>query len=176
MMSLAWCGLMALSTAAPSADRRSVNNNVNDEFESIDGFPNPSDQQLADIEQQAHGTLSNSTPPASVSSDTILSLQVIAGQEQFESAFFEQLLTNVTNSEPGFEIDDANERKVAINALTAIVAVSAEYPCIPIYIYPRVPRYFKVEDNEEILTHFNSKNNFTPLTPSLLSSTSTRPP
>lgn len=118
---LALCGLVALSTAAPT-QRRSVNNNLSDEFEDIDSFPSPNAQQLLSIEQQAHGTLSNGTPPASVSPDTILSLQVIAAQEQFEAAFFEQLLTNVTNCESGFEIDDEDARDLAINALTAIVA------------------------------------------------------
>lgn len=120
---LAVCGLTALSTAAP-IERRSNNNNLVDEFENIDSFPTPSAQQLLDTEQRAHGTLSNSTPPASVDPDTILSLQIIAGEEQFEAAFFQQLLTNVTNEETGFEFDHKEERELAIDALTAIVAVS----------------------------------------------------
>lgn len=112
-----------LATAAP-LERRSYNNNVSDEFQDIDNFPNPNTQQLLNTEQRAHGTLSNSTPPARVDPDTILSLQVIAAQEQFEAAYFQQLLTNVTNNVTGFVIKDVEDRKIKINALTAIVAVS----------------------------------------------------
>lgn len=124
MITLALCSLAAFSTAAP-VERRSNNNNVSDEFQSIDGFPAPNDQQILSIEQRAHGTLSNSTPPASVDPDTIISLQVIAAQEQFEVAFFQQLLTNITNNEAGFLIRNSNARTLGLNALTAIVAVSA---------------------------------------------------
>jgi hypothetical protein len=120
---LTLCGLTALSTAAPAA-RRSTNNNVNDEFENIDNFPNPNAQQLLSTDQRAHGTLTNSTPPASVSSDTVISLQLIAAQEQFEAAFFNQLLANVTNAEPGFQFNNTDAQTLAIDSLTAIVAVS----------------------------------------------------
>jgi hypothetical protein len=115
---------LAASSAASPLGRRSFNNNVVDEFENIDDFPNPSPQQLLGTEQRAHGTLSNSTPPASVNPDTITSLQVIAAQEQFEAAFFQQLLANVTNDATGFCIDDAESKEFTIRALTAIVAVS----------------------------------------------------
>lgn len=122
-ITLALCSLAALSAAAP-VERRSNNNNVNDEFQSIDGFPAPNNQQILNIEQRAHGTLSNGTPPASVDPDTIISLQVIAAEEQFEAAFFQQLLTNITNNEPGFVIKNSNARTLGLNALSAIVAVS----------------------------------------------------
>lgn len=118
---------LAASAAATPLGRRSSNNNVSDELENIDGFPNPSAQQLLNTEQRAHGTLSNSTPPASVNPDTITSLQVIAGQEQFEAAFFQQLLTNVTNNVTGFCIDDADSREFTVRALTAIVAVCISF-------------------------------------------------
>jgi hypothetical protein len=124
IITLALCSLAALSTAAP-VERRSNNNNVSDEFQGIDSFPTSNDQQILDIEQRAHGSLSNSTPPAAVDPDTIISLQVIAAQEQFEVAFFQQLLTNITNNEPGFMIRNSNARTLGLNALTAIVAVSS---------------------------------------------------
>ncbi|KAH8688839.1 putative sexual development protein [Talaromyces proteolyticus] len=101
---------------------RSNNNNVLDEFQNIDSFPSPNQQQLENTEQRAHGTLSNSTPPAKVDPDTIISLQLIAAQEQFEAAFFQQLLSNVSNAEPGYVIENANAAELAISALTAIVA------------------------------------------------------
>ena len=114
-------GLSSLATAIPI--RRSVNNNVVDEFKNIDGFPNPSKQQVLKIYEQAHGTLSNSTPPSTVDPDTILSLQVIVAEEEFEAAFYQQLLTNVTMEVPGFHIENLEAREVVVKALTAIVAV-----------------------------------------------------
>jgi hypothetical protein len=161
LITLALCSLAALSAAAP-VERRSNNNNVVDEFQSIDGFPTPNNQQVLDIEQRAHGTLSNSTPPASVDPDTIISLQVIAAQEQFEVAFFQQLLTNITNNEPGFVIQNANARTLGLNALTAIVAVSATNQSY-IRKTPFTNRLY-------------SKRNYTPSTPSPPSNTSTKPP
>lgn len=160
IITLALCSLAALSTAAP-VERRSNNNNVGDEFQSIDGFPTPNNQQVLDIEQRAHGTLSNSTPPASVDPDTIISLQVIAAQEQFEVAFFQQLLTNITNNEPGFVIQNANARTLGLSALTAIVAVSA------------TSSYIRKAPYTNLLY---SKRNYTPSTPSPPSNTSTKPP
>ena len=123
IIDIALCSLVALSTAAP-IEQRSNNNNVSDEFQSIDSFPAPNDQQVLNIEQRAHGTLSNSTPPASVDPDTIISLQVIAAQEQFEAAFFQQLLANITNKQPGFVIRNKNAFDLGVSALTAIVAVN----------------------------------------------------
>lgn len=119
---------LAASAAASPLVRRSYNNNLTDEFEDTDDFPNPSAKQLLGTEKNAHGTLSNSTPPASVNQDTIRSLQVIAHQEQFEAAFFKQLLSNVTNDVTGFYIDDGPSKESTVKALTAIVAV-----CIRLY-------------------------------------------
>lgn len=115
------CNLTALAVAGPIKPR-SINNNVVDEFESIDIFQAPVARELLSIEQRAHGTLSSSTLPASLDPDTIISLQVIVAQEQFEAAFFQQL-ANITNDEPGYVIDNGNARKLAIDSLIAIVAV-----------------------------------------------------
>jgi hypothetical protein len=122
-------GLTALATASPV--RRSSNNNAVDEFKNVDGFPAPDAQQLLNIEQRAHGTLSNGSVPANISEDTILSLQVIAAEEQFEAAFFQELLTNVTSGVTGFYIENWEARELAINSLTAIVAVC--YCTLPLH-------------------------------------------
>jgi hypothetical protein len=117
---LALLGLTALAAASPL--RRSTNNNLVDEFKNVDGFPTPSAQQLLNINQQAHGTLSNGSPPPTISNDTIISLQVIAGQEFFESAYFQQLLTNVTNGVDGFYIENWEARELTVSTLEAVVA------------------------------------------------------
>ena len=93
-------------------------------FPLSNGFPNianPS-SQLTAIEDQAHGTLPNGPPPPSITSDTETSLELIAFNEIFEVAFFTELLSNITNNVPGYEIADSNERNSVITAITAVQA------------------------------------------------------
>lgn len=124
---MALSGLTTLSAAVP-LQARSFDNNVVNEFKSIDNFPTPSAQEILNIEQRAHGTLSNSSAPATIDPDTVISLQVIAAQEQMEAGFFQQLLTNVTEQGPGFGFRIGAAQQFAIEALTAIVAVSSILP------------------------------------------------
>jgi hypothetical protein len=70
---------------------------------SDDGFPNPSDQQLLSIEQEAGGLLSNAPPPPKLSEDGIANFQLIAFNEQFEVAFFSSLIDNITNNVDGYQ-------------------------------------------------------------------------
>lgn len=90
--------------------------------DSDDGFPNPSPEQIKAIEAIAGGTLSNETPPPSISADTATTLEVIAFNEFFEKAFFSTFLRNVTDNVSGFEISDKDERDFIIKSLTKIVA------------------------------------------------------
>lgn len=87
-------------------------------------FPTPIPSQVPDIEAQAHGSLPNGAPPATVNADTITSLQAIASQEAFEVAYFHSLLENVTNSAPGdgYHFNEPKERSYVIASLTAIQA------------------------------------------------------
>lgn len=108
-------GLSCLSTIASAAPFT---------FPLSNGFPkvaNPS-SQLTAIEQQAHGTLPNGSPPPSITADTETSLELIAFNELFEVAFFTELLSNVTNNVTGFQFANGNSRNVVITALTAIQA------------------------------------------------------
>ena len=88
------------------------------------GFPNitnPS-SQLTAIEEQAHGTLPNGPPPASVTADTLTSLELIAFNELFEVAFFTDLIYNITNNVPGYEIGGKGVQQFVLNALIAVQA------------------------------------------------------
>jgi Ferritin-like domain len=108
-------GLSCLSTIASAAPFT---------FPLSNGFPkvaNPS-SQLTAIEQQAHGTLPNGSPPPNITADTETSLELIAFNELFEVAFFTELLSNVTNNVTGFQFNDSNARNVVISALTAVQA------------------------------------------------------
>ena len=49
-------------------------------------------------------------------------MQLIEFNENFEVAFFSSLLHNITASFSGFEIKDANQKTVVIEAITAVLA------------------------------------------------------
>ncbi|KAF7155494.1 hypothetical protein CNMCM6106_004640 [Aspergillus hiratsukae] len=93
-----------------------------------DNLPFPSPSQIRDIERRAHGTLPNTPPPNNISRQGIVNLQWIAFNENFEVAYFNSLLHNVTNNVTGYEIpdeeddEDAEDRDLVIRSLTAILA------------------------------------------------------
>ncbi|PIG88581.1 sexual development protein (LsdA) [Aspergillus arachidicola] len=61
-----------------------------------DGMPNPSEEQLKKIQLRAHGTLPNTPLPSKISKEGITNLQLIAFNELFEVAFYNELLLNIT--------------------------------------------------------------------------------
>ncbi|EAW12899.1 putative sexual development protein (LsdA) [Aspergillus clavatus NRRL 1] len=87
-----------------------------------DGMPNPTPGQIRDIELRAHGTLPNTPLPNNISQEGIVNLQLIAFNELFEVAFFNDLLLNVTNNVPGFQIPQGARRDMVNRSLTAILA------------------------------------------------------
>lgn len=89
-----------------------------------DGFPNPNKTELQQIELRAFGTLPNGPPPANISRDGILNLQLIAFNELFEVAFFDSLIHNITTNVSGFEVKNAKSRELLLKALEAAKAVS----------------------------------------------------
>ncbi|KAL2392330.1 hypothetical protein ABEF95_004767 [Exophiala dermatitidis] len=89
------------------------------------GFPNISagSAELNAIEDQAHGLLPNGPPPpAPPAADDLTSLRLIAFNELFEVAFFTELLANITNNVPGYEVQDPSQKQALINEITAVVA------------------------------------------------------
>lgn len=115
-------GTWSSSSSSASAGSNSGDNPF--KFPLSNGFPNiqnPSDA-LTQIEDQAHGTLPNGPPPPSINPDDLLSQRLIAFNELWEVAFFTELLANVTNNVPGYQFQDQNQRKVIIDALTAVQA------------------------------------------------------
>ncbi|PVH77687.1 hypothetical protein DL98DRAFT_517267 [Cadophora sp. DSE1049] len=85
-------------------------------------FPNPSQQQTLDIQNQAHGGLPNGAPPAAINPDTLTSLRLIAFNELFEVAFFSSLLNNITTNASGYKFESDSSRNAALAAVTAILA------------------------------------------------------
>ncbi|KAI1163802.1 sexual development protein [Nemania serpens] len=74
-----------------------------------DGFPGPNAQQLLSIEEQAGGLLSNAPPPPTLSQAGIANFQLIAFNENFEVAFFDSIIKNITNHVPGFEFKSSSQ-------------------------------------------------------------------
>ncbi|KZT55815.1 hypothetical protein CALCODRAFT_409118, partial [Calocera cornea HHB12733] len=92
-------------------------------FPFADGFPTPSPEQLQEIFIEAHGTLSNATPPANVSAQGLVNLRLIDFAERIESVFFANFLFNVTNYVPGFEVPSWVDYDYFVNFLNVTVHV-----------------------------------------------------
>jgi len=84
------------------------------------GFPNPSSDAVLQIQLDADGTLPNGPPPASISPDGLTSLKLIALNELFEVAFFNELVYNVSNKVHGYDLGYGHE--YVMDALKAITA------------------------------------------------------
>ncbi|UZJ54075.1 hypothetical protein CBS101457_003395 [Exobasidium rhododendri] len=91
-------------------------------FSLPNGFPNPSASALKQISLEAGGTLPNTALPTTLKADAIQSLQVIATNEIFETAFFSSLLDNVTNSVQGYTDFGSFDKSYVVQSLTAIRA------------------------------------------------------
>lgn len=93
-------------------------------FSLPNGFPNPSPQALMTIQKEAGGTLPNTALPTDLPADAIESLQVIAVNEIFETAYFSSLLDNVTNGVSGYTDFGGLDKSFVIESLQTIRAVS----------------------------------------------------
>ncbi|KAJ5587597.1 uncharacterized protein N7459_003362 [Penicillium hispanicum] len=87
-----------------------------------DGMPNPSPSELKKIEENAHGTLPNGPPPPVISDLGIVNLQLIAFNELFEVAFFNELLVNITKNVEGYRFSNDSDRDLILRSFRAILA------------------------------------------------------
>ncbi|KAL1594309.1 hypothetical protein SLS60_010066 [Paraconiothyrium brasiliense] len=91
-----------------------------------DGFPNPSQDQINDIEDRAHGTLPNAPLPTGLSDDGITNFKLIAFNEIFEVAYFSELVQNITNNVEGYQFgDDKDEVLENLNVILAVEELHA---------------------------------------------------
>ncbi|KAE8345466.1 hypothetical protein BDV24DRAFT_148075 [Aspergillus arachidicola] len=105
-----------------------------------DGMPNPSEEQLKKIQLRAHGTLPNTPLPSKISKEGITNLQLIAFNELFEVAFYNELLLNITKKKRDFII----ESLVAILAQEELHALTANQGL----------EHFKIEPIQPCRYHF----------------------
>ena len=87
------------------------------------GFPNPDTTELKAIQKAAGGQLSNAPPPAFINASSVPVFKLINFNENFEVAFFNSLIYNITNNVPGFQIPWGREKASLLNILTSVLAV-----------------------------------------------------
>lgn len=92
-----------------------------------DGFPTPSNDSTNHIAVAAGGTLSNGPPPPKIDPDTLNSFRLIAFNEVFEVAFFNELISNITQRVPGYQLPPGVEQ-YTVDVLASVQAVSALQP------------------------------------------------
>lgn len=105
-------------------------------FSSDDGFPNPSDAQLALIEKIADGQLSNAPPPPKLAPSSLTAFQLIAFNENFEVAFFSSLINNITRGIDGFNVQGSSKQEL-LDVLKTVLAVSSTTLTLrhPVFLY-----------------------------------------
>ncbi|QKX61633.1 uncharacterized protein TRUGW13939_08785 [Talaromyces rugulosus] len=69
-----------------------------------DGFPDPSPLQLLSVGSHSLGTLSSGSLPATISTEGITNLQLLAFNEMVAVAFFSELVANLTEGIEGFNL------------------------------------------------------------------------
>jgi hypothetical protein len=86
-----------------------------------DGFPDPSPDQISQIQDRAHGTLPNTPLPSKLSTEGVTNFKLIAFNEIFEVAFFHELVQNITNNVEGYQFGDDKDQ--VLENLNTILAV-----------------------------------------------------
>lgn len=84
------------------------------------GFPNLNSTAMQEVYKLAGGTLPNGALPATLKADAVQTLQLIAANELFETAYFTELLQNITTKVPGYDVDDYD---YVVKTLTAVINV-----------------------------------------------------
>ena len=110
--------IASLASAAPTGKRDYSPDNVY--FPLSNGFPNPNQDQVLQIQKDGHGILPNGPPPPSLSKEGTTNLQLIALNELFEVAYFTELVYNLTNKVEGYDLGYGHE--YVLDSLNAIVA------------------------------------------------------
>lgn len=121
--------LLALGASAIPTTPRSTNSIVERSREPgqlplANGFPNvqPGSSALLNINKQAFGTLPDGQLPKEISDTSAVIWSLIAFNELFEVAFFDSLITNITENVPGYEVGSPAARTVVLSALSAVIA------------------------------------------------------
>ena len=121
------------------------------------GFPFPSDEELEKLFSRAGGNFTNAPLAPAFDDDSLTSWKLQAFNEFMEVAFFTQLIANITDGVPGYELD-REERGSILNALETIQAVCV----LERDISSRVSMYISVCHTDQ-----SSKRKCTPTMPTM---------
>ncbi|KAF1345354.1 hypothetical protein BDV97DRAFT_320739 [Delphinella strobiligena] len=94
-------------------------------FPLADGFPDLNSTALQAVYKLAGGTLPNGALPTSIKASGVQTLQIIAANELFETAFFTELLSNITSGVAGYEDGNTDYIKDTLAAVIAQEQVHA---------------------------------------------------
>ena len=96
-------------------------------FPLSNGFPFPGDAALEELYTTAGGNFTNMPLAPKFDSDSLTSWKLQAFNEFMEVAFFTQLIANITDGVPGYELDPESKDYI-LNTLKTIQAVSLAFP------------------------------------------------
>lgn len=85
------------------------------------GFPNLNSTATQQVFKLAGGTLPNGALPTSLKAAGVQNLQLIAANELFETAYFTELLANITGKVAGSQVENYD---YVVDTLTAVINVS----------------------------------------------------
>jgi hypothetical protein len=97
-------------------------------FPLANGFPQLNSTAMQQVYKLAGGTLPNGALPSSLKAGGIQALQLIAANELFEVAYFTDLLQNVTDKVPGYQVEDYDYVVATITAVRAVRLSSLIHP------------------------------------------------
>lgn len=95
---------------------------------SNNGFPNPNQQQMQEIAKQAGGLIPNVELPKELGPGSTTAFQLIAFNELFETAFFGDLINNITTEAPGYEAQNKDELLKIFKTVLAVRPTSLSLP------------------------------------------------
>jgi hypothetical protein len=95
-------------------------------FPLSNGFPFPSDAALEELFTRAGGNFTNAPHAPRFDDDSLTSWKLQAFNEFMEVAFFTQLIANITDRVPGYELESGSEDYI-LNSLKTIQAVSITF-------------------------------------------------
>jgi hypothetical protein len=117
---ISFAAFAALGAAAPAVKRYSDFSPDGVYFPLKNGFPNPDQNGMLQIEKEAFGTLSNAPAAEKISPEGLTNLKLLAFNELMEVAFFTELLHNLTDKAPGYDLEYGHE--YVLEAIHAIAA------------------------------------------------------
>ena len=111
-------------------------------FPLSNGFPFPNDTALQELYTTAGGNFTNMPLAPKFDNDSLTSWKLQAFNEFMEVAFFTQLITNITEGIPGYELDPESKNYIleSLKTIQAVSLISAFPSPLSLSLRPFLPR------------------------------------